>query len=234
LFIVLRRNQLYGTLNSTLNLNFESLSPGFAATRASFVLSTTAHHTLFTRQAGPFNKVWLEQSLKRSILSTCADPTHFSGHSFHRGAANSAITAGISKEEVKDLWRWRSNAVDRYLTPKSSTQPWLSANCKLHLATLPQHASLPTDRHPAADSRSPASGACNLGLNSNLGFPARPPGPLHGPLSTLRWASARSPSQNHFFQWTSTRLPFPSVRRIAIIIAVAITIYTLVPPHLCI
>ncbi len=62
------------------------------------------------------------------------DPTTYSGHSFHRGAANTAVAAGIPRDEVKGMGRWKSDAVDRYFS-KSTTQAQLfSANRRLHVA----------------------------------------------------------------------------------------------------
>ena len=96
------------------------------------------NHPLFTRLAGVFNRSWLEQAIQRSILNTGHNPAIYSGHSFRRGAANSAIDAGITRDEIKELGRWKSNAVDRYLTSKSSNKIRFAANCKLHLASSTQ------------------------------------------------------------------------------------------------
>jgi hypothetical protein len=105
----------------------------------------TANTTpLFNRLAGPFNQSWFVASLKDAILASGHDPSHFSGHSFRRGAANSAVAAGLSKDELKELGRWKSDAVNRYLTSESSTQLRLAANRKLHnhLAPSPRRTSL--------------------------------------------------------------------------------------------
>lgn len=105
---------------------------------------------LFSRLVGPFDRDWFEISLKQAILYTGRDPSTFSGHSFRRGAANSAIAAGIPKDEVKELGRWKSSAIDRYITPKSSVDLRLAANRKLHthLASSSQRAPLSSGRSP--------------------------------------------------------------------------------------
>jgi hypothetical protein len=103
-----------------------------------------ANDPLFARLAGSFTQAWFISSLKEAILATGQDPSHYSGHSFRRGAANSAVSAGITKDELKELGRWKSDAVDRYLTTASSTELRLAANRKLHshLAPSPRRSSL--------------------------------------------------------------------------------------------
>jgi hypothetical protein len=93
---------------------------------------------LFTRLAGAFNRSWLEQAIQQSILNTGHNPATYSGHSFRRGAANSAVDAGITREEIKELGRWKSDTVNRYLTSKSSNKIRFAANRKLHLAPSTQ------------------------------------------------------------------------------------------------
>ena len=89
---------------------------------------------LFSTSCGPFNKKWFTDNLTRSLLKAGIDPTTYSGHSFRRGAANSAVAAGIPRDEVKGMGRWKSDAVARYFS-KSTTQAQLfSANRRLHVA----------------------------------------------------------------------------------------------------
>jgi hypothetical protein len=71
---------------------------------------------LFSRILGPFNKQWITDNLTSTLLKAGYDPTIYSGHSFRRGAANSAVAAGIPTEEIKKMGRWKSNAFDKYLT----------------------------------------------------------------------------------------------------------------------
>ena len=89
---------------------------------------------LFCRSLGPFNKRWLADNLSTALLQAGYDPTTYSGHSFHREAANTAVTAGISQENVKILGRWKSDAVDRYFTTQMSNTIAFSINKQLHLA----------------------------------------------------------------------------------------------------
>ena len=89
---------------------------------------------LFSTSCGPFNKKWFTDKLTGALLKADIDPTTYSGHSFHHGAANTAVAAGIPRDEVKGMGRWKSDAVDRYFS-KSTTQAQLfSANRWLHVA----------------------------------------------------------------------------------------------------
>ena len=68
-------------------------------------------------------------------------PTGFSGHSLRRGAAVSAVAAGIPRGEIKALGRWRSDAVDLYF--KSEPSKILIHSRKLHTAPLIPSADVP-------------------------------------------------------------------------------------------
>ena len=89
---------------------------------------------LFSHTLGPFNKCWLPDSFTTAPLHAGYDPTTYSGHSFHRGAANSAVATGISRENIKILGRWKSDAVDQYFTTQTTNNVAFSANKQLHLA----------------------------------------------------------------------------------------------------
>ena len=89
---------------------------------------------LFSRALGPFNKRWLTDNINISLLHAGYDPTTYSGHSFRRGAANSAVEAGISRDDIKKMGRWKSDAVDRYLTQSSTNAQLFDVNRRLHLA----------------------------------------------------------------------------------------------------
>ena len=89
---------------------------------------------LFSRTLGPFNKQWIAEKLTSTLLKAGHDPTTYSGHSFRRGAANSAIAAGIPIDDVKKMGRWKSNAVEKYLTQASADTLLFAANKRLQLA----------------------------------------------------------------------------------------------------
>ena len=89
---------------------------------------------LFSRTLGPFNKRWLADNLSTALLRAGYDPTNYLGYSFRRGAANTAVAAGISRENVKLLGRWKSDAVDRYFTKQTTNTIAFSANKQLHMA----------------------------------------------------------------------------------------------------
>ena len=45
----------------------------------------------------------------------------FSGHSFRRGAATSALAAGISRSDIMLMGRWKSDAIDRYFSSSATS-----------------------------------------------------------------------------------------------------------------
>ena len=75
---------------------------------------------LFDRVIGPFDKRWFSENITSCLLKAgVPNASKYSGHSFRRGAANTAISAGLSLDEVKTLGRWRSDAAKLYLTENS-------------------------------------------------------------------------------------------------------------------
>ena len=57
--------------------------------------------------------------LCQGLQAVNIDPPHFSGQSFHIGAATTAAQAGIEDSVVKMLGRWESAAYHRYIqTPR--------------------------------------------------------------------------------------------------------------------
>jgi hypothetical protein len=74
------------------------------------------------------------ENLTSTLLKASYDPTTYSGHSFWRWAANSAIAAGIPTEEIKKMGRWKSTAFDKYLTQTSTDTLLFAANKLLRLA----------------------------------------------------------------------------------------------------
>jgi hypothetical protein len=81
----------------------------------------------------------------------------FSGHSLRRGAAISAAAAGIPREDIKTLGRWKSDAVPLTYTSKhnpreffNTRNPYISSHSYLPLRSLasslmPLPANSPTD-----------------------------------------------------------------------------------------
>jgi hypothetical protein len=134
--------------------------PIWTSVRILYKIQILIERPLFSRLAGPFTLSWLVTSLKHAILTTGRDPSPYWGHSFRRGAANSAVSAGLSKDELKQLGRWKSDAVDRYLTPQSSSKLRLAANRKLrssYLAPSPRRSSLDIAPIPSFSSSSSSS-----------------------------------------------------------------------------
>jgi len=81
---------------------------------------------LFSHSVGPFTQRWFISQLRSSLLRVGLNPAHFSGHSFRRGAATSALSAGISRSDIMRLGRWKSDSVDRYFSVSSNNANLLS------------------------------------------------------------------------------------------------------------
>ena len=108
--------------NSTCSCRRRSLSSSSTANDYFQKYPKPNNQLLFTRLAGAFNTSWLEQAIQQSILNTGNNPVTYSGYSFCRGAANSAVDAGITREYIKELDRRKSDSVDRYFALKSSNK----------------------------------------------------------------------------------------------------------------
>jgi integrase len=90
---------------------------------------------LFSLADGPFNRSFLIGKIKELLLRAGIDASNFSGHSLRKGAAVSAAACGISKEEIKLLGRWKSDAVDVYineLAEEDQITKLLKLNARLH------------------------------------------------------------------------------------------------------
>jgi len=123
--------------------------------------SRSSTDPLFSRTLGPFNQSWVISRLHTALLAAGIDPTGYSGHSFRRGAANSAVTAGISKSGIMELGRWKSDAVDRYFSSSTTNSTRLALSHRLHshlgpsTSTSPSAISLPLlDEHSTSLDRS--------------------------------------------------------------------------------
>jgi len=90
------------------------------------------HEPLFSRQVGPFDYDYLTSRIQATLLHAGFNPQGYSGHSFRRGAANSAVHAGIDKKDVMDMGRWKSNAVDAYFSHHTTTTKLYRLSARLH------------------------------------------------------------------------------------------------------
>src|SRR6266516_383958 len=67
---------------------------------------------LFTRPYGqPFSKVFLVLKMRELLLHAGISTIGYSGHSLRKGAAVTARRNGITREDIKLLGRWKSDAV---------------------------------------------------------------------------------------------------------------------------
>jgi hypothetical protein len=105
---------------------------------------------LFSRSFGQsFNKQYIVNKVRELLLRAGISTLGFSGHSIRKGAAVSAAAKGISKENIKLLGRWKSDAVDVYINEVSQaehTQKLLQLNAQLLFTPPKLGASLATYR----------------------------------------------------------------------------------------
>ena len=87
---------------------------------------------LFSRTFGPFNQSWVLHRPHTLLLAAGIDPSHYSGHSFRRGAANTAATLGIPKDAIMELGRWKSDAINRYFSAATTQSNLLTLSQQLH------------------------------------------------------------------------------------------------------
>lgn len=105
----------------------KGISIQLAATPTSFLCPVTAlkilfqqcpalpNQPLFTRLSGPFNQRYIVAQVHELLLRAGLQTAGFSGHSIRKGAAVSAWQNGISKDEIKLMGRWKSDAVLVYI-----------------------------------------------------------------------------------------------------------------------
>ena len=97
-------------------------------------------HPLFSCPFGqPFTKQFIINKIRELLLRAGIPTLGFSGHSIRKGAAVTAAMNGVSRENIKLLGRWKSDAVNMYLD--TINQPnhisnLLNLNCQLHHSAL--------------------------------------------------------------------------------------------------
>ena len=117
---------------------------------------TPPNSPLFNRTFGPFSKPFFINKVREYLLRAGIPTCGFSGHSLRKGAAVSAVTKGISREEIKLLSRWKRDAVDIYINdlPEATlTANLLALNSRFLNPAIPCSASL----GPSTSSSSSAS-----------------------------------------------------------------------------
>ena len=94
------------------------------------------NHPLFSRPFGfPFSKQFLLTKLHELLLQAGIPTLGFSGHSIRKGAAVTVAMNGISRDNIKLLGRWKSDAIDVYLNELQESDhisKLLSLNSQLH------------------------------------------------------------------------------------------------------
>ena len=94
------------------------------------------HDPLFTRpQNIPFNRQFLASTIRDLLLNAGISTLGFTGHSLRKGAAVTAAENGLSRNDIKLLGRWKSDAVDVYineLNETDNTRKLLQLNSQLH------------------------------------------------------------------------------------------------------
>jgi integrase len=131
---------------------------------------------LFARSFGPFSYEWVISRVHSLLLAAGVSALGFSGHSFRRGAAISALEAGVPRMDIMKMGRWKSDAVDRYFDSTSNTSHLLRCSGLLH--SQPGHSTpTPESRHISRSLSTP-----------NSRSPGRPP-PGRLPLPGSRYGS---------------------------------------------
>jgi len=102
---------------------------------------TSPSAPLFARTFGPFSRDHLIKTIRKALLDAGLNPTGFSGHSLRKGAAVSAVAAGIPRDEIKLLGRWKSDAIDLYFEHQPKTI--LQHSKSLHSSPLVPPADVP-------------------------------------------------------------------------------------------
>src|SRR5579859_4221235 len=87
---------------------------------------------LFSQACGPFDRQWALRKVSQSLLFSGINPKGFSGHSFRRGAAISAVNAGIAKSDIMKMGRWKSDSVERYFSAAAHNNLLFSLSTQLH------------------------------------------------------------------------------------------------------
>ena len=78
---------------------------------------------MFARiSGGPFNRQYIVAQVRELLLRAGLQTTGFSGHSIRKGAAVTAWNNGISKDEIKLMGRWKSDAVLIYINEVEESQ----------------------------------------------------------------------------------------------------------------
>jgi len=101
--------------------------------------SQTAMAPLFSQLIGSFDRKWVLSKLRQALLFAGIDPAGFNGHSFRRGAANSVLKAGISREDIMKMGRWKSDSVDRYYSLTMEHKLLFSLSTQLHAKPGPSN-----------------------------------------------------------------------------------------------
>ena len=93
-------------------------------------------HPLFSCPYGQsFNKQFLIAKIRELLLHAGIPSLGFSGHSIRKGAAVTAALNGVSRDDIKLLGHWKSDAVDNYLDSfyqSNHTSYQLHLNTQLH------------------------------------------------------------------------------------------------------
>lgn len=79
----------------------------------------------------PLSYSQYQRRLKTLIAQTGRDPTNYSTHSLRRGGATVAHQAGLTKEHIKLIGDWKSDAVDEYIK--------IGFSAKLQAAKIMKH-----------------------------------------------------------------------------------------------
>src|SRR5579859_975627 len=93
------------------------------------------------------------RKLRQALLFVGINPAGFSGHSFRRGAAHSALKAGISRKDIMKMGRWKSDSVDQYFSLTTANKLLFSLSTQLHAKPGPPNIASDSRHTLSANSR---------------------------------------------------------------------------------
>ena len=120
-------------MTSTFTQHSVQHSPPFFKLANSLGTIGLSSHISRNFPVDPFDSQATAMLCFTSLLRTAGiNPEGFSGHSFRRGAANSALQAGISRPDIMKMGRWKSDAMDHYFSSTTNTKNLLALSKQLH------------------------------------------------------------------------------------------------------
>ncbi len=99
-----------------LNSDLSPYEPLTKYINSRYTAQASPQHPLFLTETGKMaTHFWFHKHLREVLSISGISPEHYSGHSFHIGAASSATRLRISDQTIQVLGRWSSQAYRSYI-----------------------------------------------------------------------------------------------------------------------